>query len=165
MAITACPLMRPRCARNPNKATAHVPIQRPDTYQRLPRTCKTSLANSSRFIHLGSDQSFAASCPNVRSIGGNLTQERGWTERAWCFRVLFSCAWCGVCNTVDWVGRNVAGFDTINPNGVVSLCGLRYYPQQEPPSWIGGQATVPYEQYTQQSPANGFSTSPQEVHS
>lgn len=30
--------------------------------------------------------------------------------------------------------------------------------QQEPPSCMGGQATVPYEQNTQQSPAFGFKT-------
>ena len=51
MASTACPLMRPRRERNPKMATAHEPIQRPDTYQRLPRTCENSIANSSRFIH------------------------------------------------------------------------------------------------------------------
>jgi hypothetical protein len=55
MAETACPLMRPRSERNPKMATARVPIQRPDTYQRLLRTCKNSLANSSQYIHLGSE--------------------------------------------------------------------------------------------------------------
>jgi len=54
MAFTAGPLMRPRCERNPKMATARVPTQRPDTNQRLPKTCKISLANSSRYIHLGS---------------------------------------------------------------------------------------------------------------
>ena len=68
MAATACPLMRPRCERNPNKATALMPIQRPDTYQRLPRTCTFSIANSSRFIHSGSKRSFAAPCLNVRFL-------------------------------------------------------------------------------------------------
>ena len=35
-----CPLMRSRCERNPNKATTRVSISRPDTYERLPRTCE-----------------------------------------------------------------------------------------------------------------------------
>jgi len=34
-----------------------------------------------------------------------------------------------------------------------------------PSAWIGGQATVPYEQNTQQSPALGFSSTPQPVQS
>ena len=37
--------------------------------------------------------------------------------------------------------------------------------QQLLPSWIGGQATVPYEQYTRQSPGLGFNTSPQPLQS
>jgi hypothetical protein len=32
------------------------------------------------------------------------------------------------------------------------------YAQHESPSWIGGHFTSPYEQYTQQSPAFGLST-------
>ena len=45
--------MRSRRVRNPNKATTRVSINRPDTYERLPRTCQKSFANSSRYIHLG----------------------------------------------------------------------------------------------------------------
>jgi hypothetical protein len=37
--------------RNFNMATARVPIQMPDTYQRLPRSCKNSTANSGRYKH------------------------------------------------------------------------------------------------------------------
>ncbi len=59
--IPACPLMRPRCTRNPKMATACAPIKRSDTYQRLPRTRKISLVNSSRFIHLSSTRSFTQS--------------------------------------------------------------------------------------------------------
>ncbi|MEM8693024.1 MAG: hypothetical protein AAGG57_14215, partial [Pseudomonadota bacterium] len=33
-------VMRSRCERNPNKATTRVSIKRPDTYERLPRTCE-----------------------------------------------------------------------------------------------------------------------------
>lgn len=32
------------------------------------------------------------------------------------------------------------------------------YAQHDLPSWIGGQGTVAYEQYTQQSPSSGFRT-------
>ena len=38
---------------DPNEATTRVSINRPDTYERLPRTCEKSFANSSRYIHLG----------------------------------------------------------------------------------------------------------------
>lgn len=37
--------------------------------------------------------------------------------------------------------------------------------QQELPSWMGGQATVPYEQYTQQSPCFGLSNALQPLQS
>ena len=33
-----------------------------------------------------------------------------------------------------------------------------YYAQHDLPAWIGGQGTVAYEQYTQQSPSSGFKT-------
>jgi len=32
--------MRPRCVRNPVKATAREPINRPDTYERFPKSCQ-----------------------------------------------------------------------------------------------------------------------------
>ena len=41
----------------------------------------------------------------------------------------------------------------------------RNLPPQHAPSWIGGHGTVPYEQYTQQSPCFGFKTSPQPLQS
>lgn len=83
MAITACPLMRPRCERNPKMATARVPIHRPDTYQRLPRTCKISIANSSRFIHSGSEPVFAAFDMNVASRSANVSGARSKAKDQW----------------------------------------------------------------------------------
>src|SRR6516162_1722661 len=71
--------MRSRCVRIPIKATAHVPIDRPDTYQRLPtarphlRTAAgpyisatsdstPSLANDTRSIHISDFRQHALTC-------------------------------------------------------------------------------------------------------
>lgn len=83
MAETACPLMRPRSERNPKMATARVPIQRPDTYQRLPRTCKNSLANSSRYIHLGSFQPLVATCSDD-CYAGRSCRSNLWFDGQFC---------------------------------------------------------------------------------
>jgi len=45
--------MRPRSVRNPIKATAREPINRPDSYERFPKPREISVANSSRHINTG----------------------------------------------------------------------------------------------------------------
>ena len=55
--------------------------------------------------------------------------------------------------------RNVRG-----ANGAAKL-GQAQHPFCLPDCWIGGQGLVPYEQYTQQSPASGLSTTWHCVHS
>jgi len=43
---------------------------------------------------------------------------------------------------------------------VLPECDCRSYAQHLPWDWTGGQATVPYEQKTQQSPCFGLSLTP-----
>jgi len=54
--------------RNPNKATTRVSINRPDTYERLPRTCQKSFANSSRYIHMGRKPHSPVRAESVNSL-------------------------------------------------------------------------------------------------
>ena len=60
-----------------------------------------------------------------------------------------------------------AGYDS-GPLPVAMTCYVARDPQSaqhELPNWMGGQATVPYEQNTQQSPGFGFSKAPQDEQS
>ena len=62
--------------RIPIKATARVPINRPDTYQRLPKLAPNSLAISSRSHTFGSSApatpfAIATALPQTADIAGN----------------------------------------------------------------------------------------------
>tara|TARA_R110002049_G_scaffold239599_1_gene412931 strand:- start:633 stop:878 length:246 start_codon:yes stop_codon:yes gene_type:complete len=54
----------------------------------------------------------------------------------------------------------IGGYDQMEK--AVGLCSVQ---QLHDPSWTGGHFTLPYEQYTQQSPSFGFRTVLQFSHS